>query len=259
MGGLVCALLVSSRGLAGSRGTDQQNLAVNHPTTLPQARISVPVTVKQLDLVNGVIPVYLNCEETVLIVPNTLDRIPCTIKNNLGKGIRALVLGEYVSIDNNGTRSTELGYVTIDTFVHPDFHADSKERKEINQNSQFPSAAETYSGFITQVQVRVDYVEFNDKETLGPNKAGEHILFDLRDGASKYKRWLVKEFETNGKSVPSLIPLIEENALSADLGIQNDSEERGAVIYRNWLRKIYKTEGVERIRKHLDYQSPAIK
>lgn len=188
-----------------------------------------------------------------MIVPDTLERIPCTIRNNSRNGIRALVLAESVTVDNNGTTSTELGYVTIDTFVHPDFQIESK-KGGINKNAeqQFPSATETYSGLITGVKVHIDYVEFNNRETLGPNKAGERILLGMRDGAARYKSWLVKEYEIKGKSVTALVGLIEEPPVTADLGIRSASQEQGAVIYRNWLRKTYQTKGLEEIKKHLN-------
>jgi hypothetical protein len=252
MSGIICSLIV------GFRGTGRQNLAAGIGTTPSQGRISVPVTVKQLDFVNGVVPVYLNCEETVLIVPDTLDRVPCTIRNNSRKNIRALVLGESITVENNGTTSTELGYVTIDTFIHPDFHTESNTGINQKAEPQFPSATETYSGIITRVQVQIDYVEFNNRETLGPNMAGGDILFGMRDGAAKYKSWLVKEYEIKGKSVDALIRLIEEAPITVDLGIRTASQEQGAVIYRNWLRKIYQTKGAEQLRKQLNYSGSAI-
>jgi hypothetical protein len=244
--GFVCILV------AGYRVTGRQNFVAKIPTTPFQGKIPVPVRVKQLDLVNGVVPIYLNCEETMLIVPDTLERIPCTIRNNSRKNIRALVLGESVTVDNNGKISTELNYITIDSFIHPDVQLESK-KEGIDQQAepQFPSATETYDGIITQVQVHIDYVEFNNKETLGPNKSGERILLGMRDGAAKYKSWLSKEYEAKGKSVPDLVRLIEDVPITAVLGISSASEEQGAIIYRNWLRRIYQTKGVGEIKKHL--------
>jgi len=238
--------------------TDSQNLSADTTTTSSQARISVPVTAKQLDPANGVVPISLNCEESVLIVPNTLDRIPCTIKNNSGRVMTALVLGTFVSLDNNGTISTQSGYVTIDTFIHADLHLNQKQNKGIRQNAepQFPLATESYSGIVTRVQVYVDYVELDDKKTLGPNRAGAGIIAGLREGAKKYKSWLVKEFELKGKSVVALARLIGDNQpVPAEVGIRSSSEEQGAVIYRNWLRRIHKTEGVQEFEKYFNYQN----
>lgn len=236
------------------RGADRQNLAADFSITPPQARTSVPLTAKQLDAVSGTVPVYLNCQGTILILPDTLESIPCTIKNNSGKRIRALVLGESVTVVNNGTTATELGYVTIDNFVHPDFHTEGIAQ---SAEPQFPSpSAETYSGTITQVQVHIDFVEFNDSETLGPNKTGERILAGMRDGAAKYKSWLAKQYQVNGRSSPTLVRLIEDGTpTGADLGIDSASQEQGALIYQKWLRKTYQTKGVEEILKCLTNSS----
>jgi hypothetical protein len=246
---------IVSGALVGFRGADRQNLAEGFSTA--QERTSVPLTAKQLDAVSGIVPVYLNCEGTVLILPDTLEGIPCTIKNNSGKRIRALVLGESVTVVNNGTTATELGYVTIDNFIHPDFHTEGIAQ---SAEPQFPSAsAETYSGTITQVQVHIDFVEFNDGETLGPNKTGERILAGMRDGAAKYKSWLEKQYEINGRSSATLARLIEDGTpTGADLGVGSPSQEQGAMIYQKWLRKTYQAKGVKEIMKCLNNSSSRI-
>jgi len=171
-----------------------------------------------------------------------------------------LVLAEAVTSDDNGTTSTELKYVTIDNFIHPDLHTDSKkEGIDHDAEPQFPSVSENYNGIITRVQVHVDYVEFIDKETLGPNEAGERILEGMRDGATKYKSWLEKEYEIHGKSVSTLVRLIEDEPPSAaDLGVESASQEQGAIIYRKWLQKAYQTKGIEEIKKHLIAPSSAV-
>jgi hypothetical protein len=251
--GIICCLFL------GFGGTARQNYAAD-PQLPRQGRISVPLGAKQLDPINGVVPLYLKCEEALLIVPDTLERIPCTIKNNSGKRIRALVLVESVASDDNGTTSTELKYLTIDNFIHPDLHTDSKkEGIDEDAEPQFPSVSENYDGIITRVQVHIDYVEFIDKGTLGPNKAGERILEGMRQGASKYKSWLEKEYEIHGKSVASLMRLIEDESPSAaDLGVESASQEQGALIYRKWLQKTYQTKGIEEVRKHLTATGAAV-
>lgn len=242
-------------GSVRSSRTEWQTPAADGSTASPQGKISVPLIVKQLDFVNGIIPIYLNCEETVLIMPDILDRIPCDIKNNTGKGIRALVLEKSVAVNDNGRRSTEVGYVTVDRFIHPDFHV-SKKDKGIDPEAewQFPSATESYSGIITQVQVRVDYVEFSDLEKLGSKKVGERILIDLRDGAAKYKSWLARELVINGRSAAALTRLIELNDPIKVVGIRNANQEEGALIYRKWLQKRYQTEGIVEVTKLFNSQ-----
>jgi len=245
LGGIVCCLFVSLS------GTDGQNLAANNPAKLPQASVLVPIKARQRDPVNGVVPIYLKCQANVLIVPDVLEKIPCKIKNNSSKTIRAIVVGQAVTTDINGKTSSNLGYITIDSFLHSDLQTESS-KKGIGPNAepQLPSASETFEGLISRVEVFIDYAEFDDKQTLGPNRAGERIVLDMRDGAGKYKNWLSKEYETNGRSVAALVRLIEDTSPTVtDLGIRNSNEEQGAIGYRNWLRRLSKTKGVEEMRK----------
>ena len=193
----------------------------------------------------------LTCDATALIPPNTLDRVPCTIRNNTNGVITALVLGESVSIENNGKSSIESGYIAIDTFVHPDFHKKSESKglkREARTN--FPFASVTYDGIITRLQVHIDYVEFADKQILGPNRQGSEMVGGIRDGAAKYKDWLVREFQSKGRSADILVSLLrEDQPLPVDLVMSSGSQEQGAAIYRNQLRKIHRTEGVEQLLK----------
>jgi len=234
-----------------SGSADSQNLTSADDQAPVQGKISIPLVAHQLGLVDGVIPVELKCDATVLVLPNTLDQIPCTIRNNSEKIVTAVVLSKFITIDNNGKVSAESDYTTLDFFVHPDFHAKSKS-KGLSKRSepQFPSAQETYPGIIKQIEVHIDYVEFADKKTLGPNRKGADILLGIRAGAEKYKRWLLKQFETNGESADILVRSIVENQrLPDDFGANSASEEQGAEGYRNYLRRIYQSEGVEQLLK----------
>ena len=52
-------------------------------------------------------------------------------------------------------------------------------------------------------------------------------------------------------AIAALIRLIEDVPITADLGIKSASQEQGAIIYRNWLRKRYQTKRVEEIKETL--------
>lgn len=218
-----------------------------------RSRISIPVVAKQLDSVHGVPPVELRCDATALVLPDTLEAVPCRIKNNAGRAITAIVLGNSVTISKNGKISAASGYTTIDTFVHPDFHKSAG----LNQYSepQFPFATESYDGIITQLRVYVDYVEFADRRTLGPNRRGAELVAGIREGAAKYKAWLVTQFQKQGTSADTLIRLLEEDQLHTDLELKNGSEEQGAAIYRNQLRKIHRTEGLKELMREWKYRN----
>jgi hypothetical protein len=233
-----------------SSSADSQSSRARNNQEGNQSKVPIPVVAQQLDVPNGLSSVELKCDATALILPNTLDRIPCTIRNHTNRVITALVLGESVSIENNGKSSTESGYIAIDSFVHPDFHKKSETMGLKDAEPHFPFASVTYDGKITQLQVHIDYVESADKQILGPNRQGAEMIGGIRDGAAKYKDWLVKEFQTKGRSAHTLVSLLrDDQPLPVDLVMNSGSQEQGAAIYRNQLRKIYRTEGVEQLMK----------
>ena len=143
-----CSWLFSQ--IADSQGTPERN-----NQAADREKSFIPVVAQQLDAVDGVTPVELKCDATALIRPNTLDRVPCTIRNNTNGVITALVLGESVSIETNGKSFTESGYVAIDSYVHPDFHKKSENKGLKNAESHFPFASVTYDGKITRLQVQL--------------------------------------------------------------------------------------------------------
>ena len=65
------------------------------------------------------------------------------------------------------------------------------------------------------------------------------MISGIRDGAAKYKDWLIKEFQTKGRSADTLVSLLrDDQPLPVDLVMNSGSQEQGAAIYRNQLRKI---------------------
>lgn len=152
-----------------SWSADSQSSRARNNQEGNRSKVSIPVVAKQLDIVDGTLPVELMCDAVALIPPNTLDRVPCTIRNHTNGLITALVLGESVSVENNGKSTTESGYIAIDSYVHPDFHKKSESKGLKNAEPHFPVASVTYDGKITRLQVHIDYVEFADKQIVGPN------------------------------------------------------------------------------------------
>jgi len=239
------------------RAINPKRLGTNSSLRSPQQEIPVPLTVTQLEPVEGVIPVYLDCAPTVLTNRSALEHIPCKIKNNNRKPIRGLVLGESITIESGGHVLSEDGYVAIDNFVHRDLHNSANGTGiEPNADAQFPSAAETFNGTITGLKVYVDFVEFSDRQTVGPNKAGARTLADIREGASRYKDWFIGQYESNGRSPATLATLIKDNRpLDNNFKFTSGGQEQGALIYRKWLRNVYEKEGIPGVIKHLSYPS----
>lgn len=233
------------------KGTKSQNTA--------QFEKQLRVTANQLSRVNGVIPVELKCENAELSAPNALENLPCAIKNNTNNYITAVTVAISLVLDKEGTTSTDSSFLTIETFVHPDF-------REEHKNNLIPPRGErpiqdlpvSYDNAVIKgVMIQVDYVEFADNTTLGPNHAGSRIITDIRQGAAKYKNWLVQKYKQNGKSIDAIVPLLEPSQpFSEELGISNGDQQEGARIYRNYARRSYEAKGPEALTKHLKQTIP---
>lgn len=218
----------------------------------PQAESQIPVTIDQLSSNNGTIPVELQCENAVLSAPNTLKKFTCRLRNNTRKNIVAVNVTYSVILDENGVEFVEARLHTLDTRVHPDFYEASKSITPSAERIIEPPGPSAYgNATIKAVKVKVDYVEFDDKAKLGGNEKAEQIINDVREGAAKYKDWLSKKYTEHGKSLATILPLLESDQ-NLPTEFENSRLEQGARVYRNRLRHVYETRGVAEAVSHLE-------
>jgi len=244
--------------LSVSWTVDSQNLAKTNNQAQPQGKTFIPVDADQLKVVDGVVPVELNCGSAELSAPNALEKIPCVIRNNTNKAISAGAVYTSIILEKDGLRHVDSNYGTFDTFLHPDFREDHKNNLVL-PGGEYPyhDLPSSYDSgvIIKSVIVKIDYIEFADRTALGVNQAGSRIISDTRAGAAKYKNWLVKKYERSGRSVNAILPLLEQNeALQQELEFQTGPEESGARMYRNFARRTYKSKGSEGLALHLKRQ-----
>jgi hypothetical protein len=203
---------------------------------------------------NGVIPVELYCDNAELSAPNSLERLRCVIKNNTNKKITAVTINTSIVLESGGKSSLDSGFLTLQAFVHPDFREEHRDSL-ISPGEERPveDAAVSYDdAVITGFRTRIDYVEFADNTAMGINQAGSRIVADVRAGATKYKNWLTHKYNRSGKSLEAIVPLLEKSSpLPEEIGIQNDGQQQGAILYRNYARKTYENKGADALIKHL--------
>ena len=214
----------------------------------------LPVEVKQLNEVAGVIPVELRCLDAELSSPRSIEKLTCIIKNNTTRFITAGTVEITINIERNGSILELRSYYTLDTLLHSDFRED-------HSNNRIPPGGEhpinelpsSYSdGVVKSIAVGIDYIDFGDNEPAGLNRKGSQIIGDMREGASKYKRWLIKKYGENGKSIDAIIALLNTDPSSQEVGLANSNQESGADMFRKYLLRDYKTNGAERLTKHLN-------
>lgn len=214
----------------------------------------LPVEVSQLDPVGGVVPVELRCADAELSSPRSIEKLTCLIKNNTNKFITASSVEITVNLERNGTVLELRNYYTLEAFLSADFR-EKGEGNLIPPGGEHPvnELPSSYSdGVVKSIVVRIDYVEFGDNESLGINRRGSQILADLREGASKYKKWLTKKYKENGNSTGAIISLLETKAPPQEAILTTTNQESGADMFRKYLLRDYRVNGAESLARRLN-------
>lgn len=219
--------------------------------TAQGTEIQLPVVVYQMDAENGEMPVTLQCGAASVTTPDTLNGFFCTLINNTDKNIVAAIAAYTIEYEQRGRTYREVRSHLAATFVHPDFSKDAKPVPRGGGISIRPGGAFTFEDAVIKgVEVRVDYVEFSDGSSVGPNKKeGGEAVKALREGASRYKNWLVGKYRR--ESIDTVIRSLQADPPLAELGLTNEYLEQGANLYRKRLQKVERMRGQAEVQKYL--------
>lgn len=211
--------------------------------------IQLPVTVHQMETDDGAIPVTLQCGAASVTTPDTLNGFSCTLINNAEKNIVAASAAYTIEYEQGGSTYREVRSHLAATFVHPDFAKDAKSIPPGGGLSIRPGGSFKFEGAVIKgVGVLVDYVEFGDGSSVGSNKEGARAVKDLREGASRYKNWLVGKYRRG--SIDVVIQSLQADPSLSELGLTNGYLEQGANLYRKRLQKIEKTGGRAEVQRY---------
>jgi len=227
-------------------------LTASKPTARQtDASLLAPV-VKPLRLTNGAVVVDLRCGEVLLLTSSRLEKFSCTLTNNTEKPILAANIEYSIIVESGGKNVTETRFHTLDTYIDPDLYDPNKAiQPGAERNIEPPGPMYFDNSVVKGIEVRIEYVEFDDKTTAGDSKKGAEVIADIRAGAAKYKRWLVQKYSEHGRSAEALIPLLQQNLpMPNELNIKKQNEELGARAYRTRLSVIAETKGASEITQY---------
>ena len=215
----------------------------------------VPVTVIQLYPNGNFLPAEVHCTSAHLNDANELEGFTCSLKNNTNKNITGFSLNRDTEIENNdGSISKDTSTWALESLVHQDFQESYKPILPGTEANLTIARARFGELALKAIEIRVDYVEFEDGSTLGPNTTGSKVIADIRHGAALYKDWLVREYIKRGKSEDQLAALIQtsDQRLPDELKVleTNANQEAGARTYRSLLRKLFDLKGRTEIKKY---------
>jgi hypothetical protein len=217
-----------------------------------QTKAGIPVAITQLPSDNGKPPL----EVLSLPVEVTADGsfvVSCTLRNNTIKNINGVNLNYSISFENSdGTIVKDAHSLTVESLIHPDF---LETYKPILPGGQTTVSSPRFSfGNTTprSIEISVDYVEFDDGASLGPDLEGSQIIAQMKEGAATYKGWLRQQYILKGRSVTQLLSIIQADStdMPGDFG-GNAHKAQGAKAYRTLLRRLVEHKGKEEIGKYL--------
>jgi hypothetical protein len=247
---VVLASLIGISTLRGNRSATQQNapLQIANQT---QAGLQLPITTKQLQPENDV-NVELLCGTASVTPPNILNGFQCTLKNNTPKSITAANIIYSTVLEEAGQQTRDSRNQILITNFHADFYEKEKNIMPAESISVGPAGVFTYHNAVVKgVEVYIDYVEFEDNTSMGPDEEGSQIINDFRAGAAKYKSWLARE--SKQKSIETIIQSVQrdEGLELPEIGLNNISQKEGARRYGIGLRKLYKKGGPTEVQRYL--------
>gem|GEM_PF-1513832 len=224
-----------------------------HPLPIRKPPVAV---IRQLESNGLVTPVELLRPAARLSAENQLEEYSCILKNNTGKAIVAFSLAWTIVTEVAGKESSVRELQVNESLIHPDFQEDHKLGAIAPGAEDFVEAGPTYFGVNSSVKrlgVSIDHVEFEDGTSLGPNldAASSQQIAMVREGASKYKEWLVQIYAKTGRSPQVVLHQLQSESIPDDIDLSSPEMRQGAHAYRTRMLKRYNTEGSVAIQKIL--------
>lgn len=224
-----------------------------HRTAESQSRESaaIKVVINQSPVKDGVVPIEIIQPAIVSSAANKLDDLTYTLRNNSGKPVIAIALVKTISYEERGKAYAQSRYSTVDAA----FHSDVGGRPFLHGTQMSMESAGPLSfnegAVIKEITLTVEYVSYADQTAYGSGGEGERRINAMREGARRYKRWLVQEYSRAGKSLATILPVIETPSIPEELKLDSD-QTMGADRYRLQLLKTFKTKGAADVENFLN-------
>jgi len=219
---------------------------------------ALQVVIKQLPPENGNPPVEILEASAASTTSNEVQGFICSLKNNTSKNIIAYSLTVTTVTEQDGKESSPTELYLVDRFVQEDIQ-EIRSLRPIppgGQSTVESSGPTSFSSntLVKRLELSVDYVEFDDKTTMGPdtNSHSSQRIKLVRDGATKYKEWIVQMYRRNGRSVDVIVPYLQRKPLQHELDFNDSHMKQGAHFYRSCLLDLYNKQGSEAVEKYLN-------
>lgn len=215
-------------------------------------KVSVAIT-GQLEPQDYVRPAELRCDAARVTTSNELT-FDCWLKNNTARGITAANVINTIMLEQEGRLTKDEYSSTIVTIVSATSERMGRPIAPGEEYHLGQSGPLSYTDAVVKgVEVRIDYVEFDDGTALGPDRDGSKTINETRGGAAKFRGWVSLKYKQNRKSLEQIVPLLQKDLpFPNELEFKSAHQEIGAKTYRRFLRKLYETRGPAEVEKHIN-------
>ena len=211
---------------------------------------TVKVVLKQLPVQDDVIPVEIIQPVATSSAPNLLDDVTYFLKNNSGKAISAVAVTKRILFREDGKLDAFTRCSIVDFLFHPDFPSKPlASGAQVRMDGPGPTSLEDGT-VIVSVTLKIDYVQYVDGSRYGAGSEGERTVLSQREGAKKYKDLLRENYAKAGKSLVTIVTLLEQDTKLDQLKL-TQSESVGADRYRLYLLKTFRTKGGAELERYI--------
>jgi len=211
---------------------------------------NIKIVINHLPSRDGVVPLEIIQPTIVSTAPNKLDDLRYILRNNSGKAVIAAAVIRTITYEEGGKDYADSVYSTMDGAFHPDMGG-----KPFVAWNQMPMESAGPVSFdegviIKQITLTVDYASYVDHTADGSGGEGERRINAMREGARRYKSWLVQEYSRAGQSLASILPLIQTPRIPEELKLNLD-QTMGADRYRLHLLSTFQKKGAADVENYL--------
>lgn len=212
---------------------------------------NIKVVINQLPAKDGVVPIEIIQPTILSSASNKLDDLTYIIRNNSGKAVIAIALVKTISYEESGKAYAQARYSTMDAA----FHSDVGGKPFLHGSQMLMESAGPVSFdegvVVKEITLTVEYASYADQTAYGSGGEGERRINAMREGARRYKGWLAQEYSRAGKSLATILPVIETPSIPEELKLDSD-QRMGADRYRIQLLNTLKTKGAADVESYLN-------
>jgi hypothetical protein len=157
-----------------------------------------------------------------------------------------------ITYEDAGSLYVHSVYSMMDTALHPDIVGANLLQPGTQAPMESAGPLKFNEGVvIKEIRLTIDYALYADNTAYGSGSEGERRITAMREGAREFKRWLTHKYLRAGKSLTTILPLMQSSGAPEELKFNLD-QILGADRYRLYILKTLQTKGAADVEQVLE-------